>query len=504
MHFAQLFRGIEKQLAEVEGKLGVFDKQIAELDQEIQKLSYDIDREDKGREGEDEQTASLRQKLFEMNKARQKLLEELAVLRGKLKAQSLSPVSAPEVNWTEIKRKLNSAYGRFQSLLKDMGVIKADPGGWEKKAKDVGRMFEEVLRDLDMEQKSSSVKQEREQDEKQQREAESRTEDLARQIEAVETQIKQRSEQEGERKKQLFVKERLLRNKQDTLLRTRDEKNTLSVEQAKLSTRKETYSEEAKMALGGGFAELVNSYAGSIPADLSDRMASLKKQLEQIGGVDELTMQEHKETEDRYEFLTEQLSDLEKGISDLRSAIKELDEVIKTEFNNAFKTISEKFSEYFRVLFGGGKATMFMVKQQIVDEEGEEEEAEDSGKENKEIVGIQINATPPGKKLAAINALSGGERALTAIAFLSALLAAHPSPFVVLDEVDAALDEANSIRFGKILAKLADRTQFITITHNRETMRQSHTLYGVTMGDDGVSHMLSLKLEEAAVYSTKN
>ncbi len=112
-------------------------------------------------------------------------------------------------------------------------------------------------------------------------------------------------------------------------------------------------------------------------------------------------------------------------------------------------------------------------------------------------MGIEIKATPPGKKLATIAALSGGERALTAIALLCAMLASYPSPFVVLDEVDAALDEANSIRFAKILGTLAHQTQFITITHNRETMRQGHTLYGVTMGDDSISKILSLKLEQA-------
>jgi len=114
-----------------------------------------------------------------------------------------------------------------------------------------------------------------------------------------------------------------------------------------------------------------------------------------------------------------------------------------------------------------------------------------------EIVGIEIKATPPGKKLASIAALSGGERALTAIALLCSMLACYPSPFVVLDEVDAALDEANSIRFAKILGTLAHQTQFITITHNRETMREAHTLYGVTMDDFGVSKILSLKLEKA-------
>jgi chromosome segregation protein len=118
-------------------------------------------------------------------------------------------------------------------------------------------------------------------------------------------------------------------------------------------------------------------------------------------------------------------------------------------------------------------------------------------KSTSQIVGIEIKATPPGKKLASIAALSGGERALTAIALLCSMLYCYPSPFVMLDEVDAALDEANSIRFAKILGTLAHQTQFITITHNRETMRQAHTLYGVTMSDEGISKILSLKLEKA-------
>ena len=139
--------------------------------------------------------------------------------------------------------------------------------------------------------------------------------------------------------------------------------------------------------------------------------------------------------------------------------------------------------------------------------EQEEEEAEGGQavsidgvgikKPRQEIVGIEIRATPPGKKLSAVASLSGGEQALTAIALLCSMLSAYPSPFVVLDEVDAALDEANSIRFAKILGTLVANTQFITITHNRETMRQAHTLYGVTMSDEGISKILSIKLDTA-------
>ena len=115
----------------------------------------------------------------------------------------------------------------------------------------------------------------------------------------------------------------------------------------------------------------------------------------------------------------------------------------------------------------------------------------------KVITGIDIVATPPGKKVSSISMLSGGERSLASIALICAIISNHPSPFVVLDEVDAALDEANSQRFSKILDELSHKTQFVVITHNRATMHQSNILYGVTVGDDGVSRLISLKLEEA-------
>jgi chromosome segregation protein len=223
------------------------------------------------------------------------------------------------------------------------------------------------------------------------------------------------------------------------------------------------------------------------------------------GGVDEQMQTEYRETESRFQFLSQQAEDLRSAIRDLHETILELDSRIHKTFHEAFSKVSEKFSEYFRILFGGGRASMYVLKERTSARAPEEAEAEsevgsdsDHGAATKEeVVGIEIRAVPPGKKLAVLHALSGGERALTSIAFLCALLVSYPSPLVVLDEVDAALDEANSIRFAKILELLAAHTQVITITHNRETMRRSHTLYGVTMGEDGISKVLSIKLEKA-------
>ena len=124
-----------------------------------------------------------------------------------------------------------------------------------------------------------------------------------------------------------------------------------------------------------------------------------------------------------------------------------------------------------------------------------------SAKKEKELIGIEITAQPPGKRIKDINILSGGERALTSVALICAILTVSPSPFVVLDEVDAALDEANSIRYAEILEKLSHTTQFIVVTHNRASMQKSKVLYGVTMGDDGVSQLLSVELEKAAAWA---
>ena len=154
---------------------------------------------------------------------------------------------------------------------------------------------------------------------------------------------------------------------------------------------------------------------------------------------------------------------------------------------------------------------MVFVREKVERKEGDASEEGEESEEirllqkhrKKERSGVEIYATPPGKRLKSVHMLSGGERALTSIALICAILASNPSPFVVLDEVDAALDEANSLRFAEILEALSRKAQFIVITHNRATMEKARMLYGVTMGDDGVSQVLSLRLEEAAEHTNR-
>jgi len=288
-------------------------------------------------------------------------------------------------------------------------------------------------------------------------------------------------------------------------------------------TREETRLEELNNNIENDKLSLekIKNYQSQDDFDINiarEEISRLKNQLELIGGIDPEIEKEYEETKKRFDFLFDQTEDLNKTIKSLEKVIIELDALIKDRFESEFKVISEKFNEYFKILFNGGNAKIFPVKDNISDDDektaiNNESDKSQISKEfqsskNIKIIkqlkkhnavglsGVEISATPPGKKISSVSVLSGGERALTAIALICAIISANPSPFVVLDEVDAALDEANSERLAKILDDLSNRTQFIAISHNRATMKKANILYGITMQNDGVSKLLSVKLDE--------
>jgi len=343
--------------------------------------------------------------------------------------------------------------------------------------------------------------------------------EMGKEIAQAENELKGHFSQEEERQKHLRKTEGEYRDAQDHLSKIKDQESVINIEKAKVDTQMEVLAEEVKRILGQTeWQGLTEKKVMDATSDLEGKIMRLRNQLETIGGMDELTLKEYQETEARHTNLSTQVNDLKQGMNDLRQIIDELDTHIKQRFNESFHKINEKFEYYFRVLFNGGRAYLSILKadeeppaEEAENKDGDESPSEELRPEEKvvkkyekgasNITGIDIKATPPNKKLASIQALSGGERALTSIALLCSLLACFPSPFVVLDEVDAALDDANTIRFGQILGTLAHQTQFVTITHNRETMAQAHMLYGVTMGDDGISKLLSVKLEQAKAFA---
>lgn len=204
---------------------------------------------------------------------------------------------------------------------------------------------------------------------------------------------------------------------------------------------------------------------------------SLKQRLEAMGPVNMMALEEYTETAERHTFMEGQRKDLLESIENTQASIKEIDDVSRLKFDEAFKVINDNFSVTFTKLFGGGQAFMKLT------------DAENSNES-----GIDIVASPPGKKLQNILLLSGGEKALTALSLLVGIFQFQPAPFCVLDEVDAPLDETNVGRFAKLISDMSATTQFVVITHSKRTMSQADVIYGVTMQEPGVSKIVSVAL----------
>ncbi len=314
---------------------------------------------------------------------------------------------------------------------------------------------------------------------------------------------------------QFFALEKELREKQRLLDAIRERFNDVKVEIARTEVREEDVVTEVRQELGIEVDALGACVDATATREEMEReMYRLRAKYEQIGGIDPMVIEEYEEMQERFDVLANESEDLTQAIAQLREVIKEMDQKIHTEFVSAYKEINVEFTKYFRILFNGGNAKLSKItvdvtpKQKKTDEiEGDveleilqdvvdEEEGETQKTQGKTEVGIEIVASPPGKKIKHLSSLSGGERSLTSVAMLLAIISYNPPPFTILDEVEAALDEANSRRLAKIFAELSHKTQFIIITHNRETMRHSDTMYGVTMGHDGASQILSVKLEQ--------
>lgn len=214
------------------------------------------------------------------------------------------------------------------------------------------------------------------------------------------------------------------------------------------------------------------------PGEQAKRISTLKNVIKQLGTVNLNALEEYRELSERLEFITGQRDDIEAAKKDLENVIAELTESMKTEFTDHFRTINENFKKVFTDLFGGGTAEI------VLDDETDVLNCN-----------IDIKAQPPGKKLQTLSLLSGGERCLTAIGLLFAILELRPSPFVILDEVEAALDDVNISRFTDFVRRHSDRSQFILVTHRKGTMEACDQMYGVTMAERGVSKILSMELK---------
>jgi len=274
-----------------------------------------------------------------------------------------------------------------------------------------------------------------------------------------------------------------LRMARQSLGDLREQRSHVEVERAKNDSDREHLRETCLSEVNTQPEDLIATEAafmsGEELAVAEANYQEMKQRIESMGAVNMMALEEYNECEQRFMFLTRERDDLLQSIADTQQAIAELDQATKEKFEHAFHAINKSFSDAFHAIFGGGMAEMRLT------------EPDSSGD-----AGIDIVASPPGKRLQNVLLLSGGEKAMTALALLIAIFRYQPSPFCILDEVDAPLDEANVGRFTRLIGEMSSQTQFIIVTHNRKTMEMAPVLYGVTMQEPGVSKLVSVRWEE--------
>jgi chromosome segregation protein len=431
----------------------------------------------------------------------QKSKEILHKIKKLLSSVSSEPVNQSQKEINHFEKKLNDFFSTKDKLNSKLNLLNIEiaklesekntyAAQTEKLEKEKKKLLEEISTFKKSSKKTIS-KALQDQEAKLGKEL-SQTE---KQITELKANVLKLEEEEYSQKKAFFDLEKKYHEKHTALSLLKQKEQDLLIEQTKIIALCENLSGEIKQILGSAFLNSINPQKNTQSIDaltLENRISRLKTQLQQIGEIDPLVVEEFNDTKKRFEYLTNQSQDLDATIDSLKKIIKELDQKIENLFEESFKKINLAFDKYFKILFDGGIAKLELVEVPRFKKEEDEEENE----EEETKLGIEIKAIPPGKRIKSLNLLSGGERSLASLALLFAIISQNPPPFSILDEVEASLDEANSYRFGKILRELSSKTQFIIITHNRETMRQANTIYGVTMQEHGVSQLLSIKISE--------
>ncbi len=496
--YGQAWSGIRDNLEQVRIKLGAAHQGQRIRDQEATTLEAELDALEKATPPS-QGFRELRQELDALATERSSLRERQLKLETK---RAVAEVRA-EKPWSPLPlSKIIESVEAFVKQHEQLEAVLSEHHPNYEKAKQLIRALGEASRALVGKLQRPAPEPEKalpkeETMDREQEEIVSRLSDVAERTGEVERRLEQWNREEEGKRKHVFDLQRRLNQKRHEAQEAARHFSEAEVEYARLETRKEVFLQDIREhapSLEEYLEQMaVSKLSGKVPEDTPRILQRLRAQIEWIGGIDPETVKEHKETKERFAFLSTQVTDLQQSIQGLEVVILELDTTIKERGNTAFHQLNAEFAQFFKKLFGGGEATLVEVQPEPeVDEQGNA--IEPVGEQT--VAGIEIQATPPRKRNKAIALLSGGERALTSIALIGAIMATNPSPFVVLDEVDAALDESNSLKFAEIIDALAEKTQFIVVSHNRATMQRAHVLYGVTMGDDGVSQMLSVRLDE--------
>ena len=489
----------EEELKELTSAVSVISSRIAKLDIEITKVEGDISKCDR----ELDFYQSEMKKLFAGNEGSLQRLEEIEKLlkeAGKNKESISSDKTTSDDYINDLRNKLFEDRQQREILNKqvtavmmEVTALKNEVESLEKEIvglKAECKIIEQELLDFDVREKYNNGRLER----------------LKKDLETLVSNSKEQA-QIDELKKQLNELEEE-KDRMNALVKELDQKR---IEQNDLvnKTKEKAIREEANLEMVdtqiaamsqrmeenyGYDLDMSKAYFETVdpssidvefvPDKANTEINSIRRKIERFGPINELAEEKFREESDRYNDLNNQFNDVQKAEQDLVQIINELTAEMVEKFTASFNIINENFNEVFKELFGGGRAKMELEKGVNVLE-----------------AGIEIMAEPPGKKLSNLAPLSGGERALTAIAILFAIIKLNPMPFSILDEIEAALDETNARLFAQYLNKFSKHTQFIVVTHRKPTMQLCNTLFGVTMQEKGVSKTVRVKLEEAEKHA---
>jgi chromosome segregation protein len=510
---------LKRELSEVQQKLDAAETELAQaelkaagLDREVRELTATLDgktleRRDAERESAnsgaalrqmESETARIERRLqewalaSERNREARGQKQDLIARRQQEAAGFEAERAGLETRLAELQAQLDGLRAERESLQQAAAEAAAALAGLEERRRNAAATFEQTKRVADGQgQRITQIEQQMQAAgaEKVRREEET-TELAAQHVVLAETRASAVADgarltaEAGElrvRMEDLDAKLRTLRHETEAV---REERANLTARAAKLASDIEhieatCLNELALEATALRQDEEIVRIDGEALAVEEEEARALKQRLEAMGPVNMMALEEYNETAARHSFLETQRRDLLESIENTQASIKEIDDVSRVKFDEAFKVINENFGVTFAKLFGGGQAFMRLT---------DAENAAESG--------IDIVASPPGKKLQNILLLSGGEKALTALSLLVGIFQFQPAPFCVLDEVDAPLDETNVGRFAKLIAEMAATTQFVVITHSKRTMQQADVIYGVTMQEPGVSKIVSVNLSQ--------
>lgn len=460
---------LQKVMVTLSSGSGEKDKTLADQKEAAEKLSLlklEETQLTEQLEGAEAEIEKFRKAEEESQKAMQFANEQLEAFQSSLSGEK-EERDALMAEITQKKIDLSSAGQSVYSMEETMLRLKEEAAALEKEQK---RAAEQAA----FYEKNTDLRLEQQEDLKQ------KAADLSQQADCLQNQLNDTANEKSQTSETAAKAEEAAAQWKETANKLENELFRISAKKEKLEEEKQRITtqmwEEYEMTL-----RMAQEYAANLPEDGEKRpVKEWKNLIRALGDVNVGAIEQYKEVKERYEFLTAQREDILEAEEKLRQIIEELSTLMEKQFREQFKVISENFSQVFQEMFGGGKAYLKLTDTEHVLESP-----------------IEIVAQPPGKNLQNMQLLSGGERALTAIAILFSILKMKPSPFCILDEIEAALDDANVSRYAQYLKRFSEETQFIVITHRKGTMEHADVLYGVTMQEKGISKLISVSFSEA-------